>query len=349
MTAAGRDGPGGVLAQIEATLTSRGLRLRRSWPRDEEHLLLEAVGSQGTVAGQWFAEAVRAARVADQTPGANRVGQVVLQPAGADRRLRFLRNYAGLPTAVLVAHRPERRAVVRLGTEPRTRYTKLVRRDRVPALADAARVAATLPVPTPRVLAVDEPHGSVTTAALAGVALHELLGTPAAVDACIAAGVALARIHAAPVPVGLSRHGLAEERAVRDHWRGLAARYGLALPGVPTDLEVPAEAADAAAPTLIHRDFHDKQVVIGPDGRAGVLDFDLMAVGDPMLDLGNLLAHLYLRAAQGLILQPGRVRVAVLQGYQPTSAQLRRLPTYERLAADRLAAVYAFRPPDLVT
>lgn len=43
--------------------------------------------------------------------------------------------------------------------------------------------------------------------------------------------------------------------------------------------------------TLIHRDFHPDQALIAPD-RIFILDFDLAAMGDPALDVGNAIAHL---------------------------------------------------------
>ena len=74
-----------------------------------------------------------------------------------------------------------------------------------------------------------------------------------------------------------------------------------------------------------------------------------MAIGDPALDLANLLAHLDLRERQGLIDDAAPLRRAVLHGYGPGSALVKRLPGYEALARQRLAAVYAFRPTHRIT
>src|SRR5699024_2789148 len=130
-----------VLADIERA----GLRLNRSWPRSPEHLLLEladpaghpearqhahageisdiypegapgvAAGEDGagTTAAQWIADPDRAGRVTAGTPGAWRVGRLVGQPAGADRKLPALAGLLAREGHQLVAHRPERRAVVR--------------------------------------------------------------------------------------------------------------------------------------------------------------------------------------------------------------------------------------------
>ena len=41
-----------------------------------------------------------------------------------------------------------------------------------------------------------------------------------------------------------------------------------------------------------HNDFYDDQMLILPDGRIALVDFEETGPGDPMLDVGNFLAHL---------------------------------------------------------
>ena len=41
-----------------------------------------------------------------------------------------------------------------------------------------------------------------------------------------------------------------------------------------------------------HNDFYDDQMLVLPDGRIAVVDFEEAGPGDPMLDVGNFLAHL---------------------------------------------------------
>ena len=74
-----------------------------------------------------------------------------------------------------------------------------------------------------------------------------------------------------------------------------------------------------------------------------------MAIGDPALDLANLLAHLDRRQRQGLVDDAAPLRRAVLRGYELAEALTRRIPGYEALARRRLAAVYAFRPTRRIT
>jgi aminoglycoside phosphotransferase (APT) family kinase protein len=99
------------------------------------------------------------------------------------------------------------------------------------------------------------------------------------------------------------------------------------------------------AVATIHRDLHDKQVLVDGD-RVALLDCDTIAQGEAALDLANLLTHLELRVLQGHA--PARAaaaaRKALLAAYEPADGVQRRLPAYTAAAWLRLACVYAFRP-----
>ena len=46
-------------------------------------------------------------------------------------------------------------------------------------------------------------------------------------------------------------------------------------------------------PTAVaHNDFYDDQMILMPDGRVALVDFEEAGPGDPLLDVGNFLAHL---------------------------------------------------------
>ncbi len=98
--------------------------------------------------------------------------------------------------------------------------------------------------------------------------------------------------------------------------------------------------------SLIHRDLHDKQILVDDDGVVGLLDLDTLAIGDPALDVANLLAHLELRVLQGQgSLDGARVAAdAFLEGYRPAPELMERVVTYVATSRLRLACVYAFRP-----
>ena len=336
--------PDGGFRAACAEVRERGGRVLRAWPRSAGHLLLEVAVAGRAVAAQWHADPVRALSVAEGTPGATVRGRLVLQPGGADRRLRGLRELLDVPGSELVAHRPERRAVVRTGAAGPVAYVKAVRRDRLPALVQAARDTGRLPVRTPRVEHVDRARGHLWTAALPGRPLHELLATADAAIACRALGEALAALHALPVPDRTPEHDAAAEAAVLRRWAGLAQDWGLA--GAPEVDGVTAALTDrpSGGRVLVHRDLHDRQVLVDGDGSVGLLDFDLLAAGEPALDLANLLVHLDLRQEQGVLPAAAPLRDAVLAGYDPSAAVLARVPVYAAATRLRLAAVYAFRP-----
>jgi aminoglycoside phosphotransferase (APT) family kinase protein len=43
---------------------------------------------------------------------------------------------------------------------------------------------------------------------------------------------------------------------------------------------------------LAHNDFYDSQVLLTPEGNLALVDFEETGPGDPLLDVGNMLAHL---------------------------------------------------------
>lgn len=337
------------LGMITNQLAELGLRLVRSWPRGADRLLLDLTDhDQRPVAGQWLAAPGRAAAIAAATPGSSAAGSFVLQPAGADRRLPAVARRLQWPGATLLGHRPERRAVLR---EPDGSFTKIVRPDRWHRLVDTTRLAEALPLATPAILDADPVQASVTTAALPGRTLTDLLTEPTAAESCRAAGRTLAVLHrldpalATAGRAAPALHDLAAERAVTARWQRLAAEYGAPRPAWRPHR--PHRGGHPGPPdrlVLLHRDLHDGQLLINDDGEAGLIDFDLVAVGDPALDLANLIAHLELRADQGVIADPEPLIEAALNGYRPSPALRSRLPGHLELARDRLDAVYAFRP-----
>ena len=58
-------------------------------------------------------------------------------------------------------------------------------------------------------------------------------------------------------------------------------------------LDVLGPFADGWRPSsLAHNDFHDDQVILTPEGQLALVDFEEAGPGDPLLDVGNMLAHL---------------------------------------------------------
>src|SRR5690606_5851127 len=161
---------------------ARTYRLVRAWPRGTEHALVELAAEDGaTVAGQWFADPAALASAAAATPAPARVaGDVLLQPGGADARLRALGGVLAEDGARLVAHRPGRRAVVRLDAPDGTvrEFAKVVRGSRAADLARRGSLVAELvggAVPVPRLLDTAEVgRGVLRWSVVPGRTLHDL-------------------------------------------------------------------------------------------------------------------------------------------------------------------------------
>jgi len=347
-------------------LTDPSLRLRRAWPRGGDHLGLEYVTADGRrVAGQWFGvdgdpDQRRLQKVAKATARAARHRDhvavlpdrgILLQAAGADRRLPALALLAARGDTTLVVHRPERRAVVRLSGG--AHFAKVVRPERVDGLLRGGRVVpAAARIATPRVDLVDASCGLVVSDAVAGTALHDRFGDVDAPAAWRAAGAALRRLHdslATLDPAGLPRHDAAVEAAVVTNWLERVSRF---RPAVAAALRTAAQdalarlAEPAAGAALLHRDWHDKNVLVDDAERVGMIDLDTLALGEPALDLANALVHLELRAQQGRCTATTAEACAagLLDGYAPAPAMRARLHAYVVATRVRLVCVYAFRP-----
>ncbi len=351
------------LAEVVSPSSGRTLLLARSWPRSPDHLLLEYRDGTSTVAGQWFADPARLRTVAGQTavtaPGRVAVVEdtgVMLQAGGADRRLVDLADVVGAPGSELVVHRPERRAVVRVTRGAVVTYRKLSRPGPTVRRPDGVAVGG---VRVPDVVASDAAAGSLESAELPGRPLHALLGDVGTTDgqveaAFCAAGAALRALHGAEPAPGLAHHDVGAEWHVARKWVDHAVAHEV-LPAAAVssarraleDLRTRFDRlVDPATTAVVHRDLHDKQVLVDDGDRVGLLDLDTLALGDPALDLANLAVHLELRVLQGWC-GPERAASAgsaLLDGYRPTAAVVAGLDAYAAATRLRLACVYAFRP-----
>ncbi|SEF17504.1 hypothetical protein [Jiangella alba] len=343
--------------RITHPATGAELTLLRAWPRRDGHVLLEfATPSGARLAGQWFADPVRRASVAAATCGGLDVPAhgVVLQPDGADRRLAALAGLVARPGSRLLVHRPERRAVVLLDDDGDRRYAKVLRpgadaalAGRLAALAAALRGVAEVPRP----LALRLGDGVLAQSELPGPTLYEAaasLGPSGLLAGWERLGAALRRLHGTPAPAVAvtATHDAADEEAVTARWLRAAAASGLLPPVDVAALLTSLRSGSPGPAGLLHRDLHDKQAVLQPGGRLGLLDLDTVAAGERALDVANVLVHLELRVAQRALTSSlaRSARAAFLAGLDPDDATLARVPAYERATRLRLAGVYAFRP-----
>ena len=235
-------------------------------------------------------------------------GRLLLQPDGADRRIPALYWVASAPGAALIAHRAEKRGSVRrVDHDGQAVYTKVVRPGRLSAKAGArVRVDG---VRVPKVTAVDPDGGTMDCRALPGRTLRDILADPTLTTAEViaagrAVGGAVARLHACPPPSSLRRHDATQEVAVTRSWlrqawvHGLLDDTGLVRQRLDTARGLLADTGGESA--FLHRDLHDKQVVVDGGDAVGILDLDLAATGEPALDLANLLVHLELNRDSAL-------------------------------------------------
>ena len=170
-----------------------------------------------------------------------------------------------------------------------------------------ALAATAVPVPRPLALCTDpEVVGSpfLVMDYVDGVSLLDTLpaGYPPGVDSVRAIGEALvdalAALHAAPWrEIGLADFGKPDgflERQV-SRWRGQYDRYQVReLPAFDqvADWLVAARPA-SAEPAVLHGDFHLDNCIVSrtPPARVlAIVDWEMATIGDPLLDLGLLLA-----------------------------------------------------------
>lgn len=357
------------LGQVQSTWI-----LRRAWPRRTDHVLLEYADTTGrTLAGQWFADSDKLNRICRQT---DRSGQesacvvqtgttrIMLQADGADRRLPgigWVRRRLG-PCELLV-HRPERRAILRCIHNGTTVFAKVTRPG---PSTDAAITAGQLAACSmlggtheqalcPQLLSAEPEQGVAIWSKVAGVSLHDLfatrMDTPDDEIERIArsVGTMLKHLHQSPPMPGPLHHSPSDEAAILmrwlDHLRWAdPGRSREIAPPIRSVCERLAQIPHCFSP--IHRDLHDKQILIDPGGTLGVIDFDTLALGDPALDLGNLIAHAQLRVVQGIwsIGVVERFIPALLDAVRPDVAIRARLGVWIEATRLRLACLYSFRP-----
>jgi hypothetical protein len=252
----------------------------------------------------------------------------------------------GAVAVTLMAHRPGKRAVLRLsGGDGVTRYGRLRTDKSTSGLTAFARHRALWDKARDELaLALPEPLGEDPTLGLA--LFSELPGAPPVFSrfegfrACNAIGEALLSLQALRLP-DLPRHDGADEARLLQTWLerlvavypAHAERVRIAVAEVCADL-----LASRIDPAPCHRDLHEKQILIH-QGRAGLLDFDTLSLGDPAMDVGNLMAHLFLA---GIADQRNRGAFEQAIGFAMRHLRGRRRRLWRRAALLRLSMIYAF-------
>lgn len=187
------------------------------------------------------------------------------------------------------------------------------------------------------------------------------LNTPDGEGYCYRAGQALHKLHT-QCPLPSRRHtGSDELRILREKLAATCHELPALAPRIRNILsasEVLLSKIPDSTSVSLHRDFYPEQLLVDGD-RIWLLDLDLNASGDPMLDVGNFIAHLH-----ELSLRMYRHSYAFLSheqafnaGYQsmsgcrrsPAIAAYVTLTLVRHIAISRLVARRGHTTADLVT
>ena len=147
-----------------------------------------------------------------------------------------------------------------------------------------------------------------------------------------------------PIPTGFPTHGIDDETRVLEERLPVFKRILKEPPASTGDLMqrvlTELRADPPTDPVLCHRDFHDKQVLL-EEGAGMLIDLDLAAAGPPALDVGNILAHLRLRALKGAPLPWRAIAGRLVEARRGLVANS--LHRWTAAALMRLALIYARR------
>lgn len=259
-----------------------------------------------------------------------------------------------------LAYRPERRAVLRVRFNQQGRSKTVIARLGQPAKVESYYSKLQLleragfqphaqdGITAPRALGC-LPEGILWQEDVPDPSLYDLYGKDRFVAGCAVAGHTLNKLHGAPID-GLPAHTVDDELELLGRFTN---RIGEIYPRISEPLERLFGWIEARSPVgyksnavPVHRDFYDKQVLIGTQ-RTTLLDVDTLAMGDPALDVGNFLAHLTLRSRQfPQHSQPIAVgRRGFLAAYRSGDDSFwQRARWWEFAALLRLVCVYSLRP-----
>lgn len=205
--------------------------------------------------------------------------------------------------ACLLRHKPGRRALIRYDMDGMPPVIGKLRSKgpdhRTPRLHERLRAAgldgrAPQGVGVPDLIAELNAPPIWLQQMVAGQTLTDLLNTRSAENAARRTGEALAILHATRVPTDrewVLKHELGVIDRSLDHAAATRPDLRRSVEHIRGSAHALAGNLQPADSTGIHRDFYPDQVLI--DGEVvWLVDLDLYAAGDPLLDVGNFLAHL---------------------------------------------------------
>ena len=229
----------------------------------------------------------------------------------ASEAIGLLAAHAAMsPRVVLVEtvrYRPGTRAVLRHVARWRrarknevTLFARVMRPERISRFMAAAEIAAQSGFALPRIAGCWEDGGVVWLASVPGATLrHHIRAGAAPEPSQVLDG--LEPLWSAPAS-SLSSKGLDVRAGFRTTMRLLSSALD---DEVLQRMSPVAKALDGFAdswrPTaLALNDFYDDQLLLTPEGRLALVDFEAAGPGDPMFDVGNMLAHLRWMAGFGM-------------------------------------------------
>lgn len=209
----------------------------------------------------------------------------------------------------------------------------------------AATLATHLVVAKPIIYAGEQ--RTLVTTAVPGTTLSEIIeGGLGSVDAVKSAARAVAQFH--QLDVDAPRRSLAEDMARLRKSQDFLASARPDLAGeVGGIVQAVALGLESAPSSLIHGDLKPDHILIAGD-RVGLIDFDLLAVADPVVDVAHLLAFLHKPEKRSRSLgqateNVGQVFVDEYFSHVPGSWRAR-LPLYHAMTSIHRAASLSKRP-----
>lgn len=352
------------LFRFNHELVSTPLKLTRCWPQSSGHLLLEYIDSRGQrIPGQWFANPTQLNDIFEQINAiahsqAIKVDTInehpiLLQLNGSDSVLVDLNTFLLNTSRQLISHRPGKRAVVRLAQQDESFYYKFFGSEKsfLKAIKQASciRQFGIKQLRTASIIDYNHESRWIQYSSIKGASLFDLLSmnwNDTNISRMI--GATLRRLHESPLHQDMRIHEEKDEACVLINWVDNASFY---FPSRGEKLKKQAQqviqrlSEVSSRGGVLHRDLHDKQILLAGNLYPGFIDFDTLAWGPPALDLANLLVHLELRVLQNKAtsLQVQSIGKAIIEGYDCANIE-RDLTTFLDVTRLRLACVYAFRP-----
>ncbi len=193
----------------------------------------------------------------------------------------------------LVRYRPRSRAVLRHRVGKVRLYVRVMHPSRMPTLLEAAKLVDRSGFAVPRVTGRWDEGGVVWLSEIPGANMRRSLrrGHPPTPGVLLDGLESLWRLPSHPTgvrPFGLSGRYYYASRIIRH-----AVDKGRASSLLRDISRILDPFVDGWKPSgIAHNDFYDDQMIVLPDGRLALVDFEEIGPGDPMLDIGNFLAHL---------------------------------------------------------